>query len=112
MVMLEAFETDELEELHGSLPLGRPHPAGNLAADDRVREHRAPRQEVVALEDKAAIGAGPTHRPAVEPNLARCGGVGAPPPPAEPGLSAPPGGRQRGEPRPPAARGGAPPPLP
>src|SRR6185503_10159407 len=71
MVVLEALEPDELQQFHRALPLGGAYLACDLAADDRVGEHRAPRQQAVALEHEAAVAARSMHRAPVEQNLAR-----------------------------------------
>src|SRR5262249_40751406 len=57
MVVLESLEADELQQLHRALPLGGADLARDLAPDDRVGEHRAPRQKIVALEHEAAVAA-------------------------------------------------------
>src|SRR3954447_12715940 len=71
MVILETLEPDELQQLHCSLAFRRPDLARDLAADDRVGEHRAPGQQAVVLEHEAAIAARATHRAPVEQYLAR-----------------------------------------
>src|ERR1700693_5025932 len=71
MIVLEAFQPDELQQLHGALAVGGADRAGDFAADDGVGEHRAPRQETVVLEHKAAVAAGLAHGAAVEQHLAR-----------------------------------------
>ena len=44
--------------------LRRPDLPGDLAPDDRIGEHRAPRQQAVVLEHEATVAAGPrTARP-------------------------------------------------
>src|SRR5262249_39011949 len=73
MVVLESLEADELQELHRALPFGGAHSARDLAPDDRVGEHRAPRQEIVTLEHEAAVAARTAHRASVERHLARGG---------------------------------------
>src|SRR5262249_35202526 len=70
MIALKSLETDEFEQLHRALPFGRTHPAGDLAADDRVGEHGAPGQEVVGLEHETAVASRPGYRAAVEIDLA------------------------------------------
>ena len=70
VIVLEAFEPDELEQLHGALAVGSADRAGDFAADDGVGEHRAPRQQAVVLEHKAAVGAGLAHGAAVEQHFA------------------------------------------
>ena len=71
MVVLEPFEADELEELHGSPPLRRADPAGDLAPDDRIGEDRAPRQQAVGLKHETAVAARAAHRAPVEQHVAR-----------------------------------------
>ena len=71
VIVLEAFEPDELQQLHGALAVGRTDRAGDLAADDGVGEHGAPRQQAVVLEHEAAVGAGLAHGAAVEQHVAR-----------------------------------------
>src|SRR3954452_10400343 len=68
--MLEAFEPDELEKLHGARALRRPDLTGDLAADNGVGEHRAPREETVALKYEPAVAAGGIHHAPVERHLA------------------------------------------
>src|SRR4030081_2009627 len=75
MVVLETFEPDELQQLHGPLPFGRAHLARDLAPDDGVGEHRAPGQQAVVLEHKDAVAAWAVPRTAVEQNLARARGL-------------------------------------
>jgi len=53
------------------LPLGRTDVTRDLAPDDRVGEHRAPRQKIVALEHEAAVAAWAAHGAPVERHLAR-----------------------------------------
>src|SRR5262249_61973783 len=67
MVMLESLKADELQELHRALPFGGADSARDLAPDDRVGEHRAPRQEIVALEHQAPIAPPPPHPPPPPP---------------------------------------------
>jgi len=55
----------------------RPDSARDLAPDDRVGEHRAPRQKIVALEHEAAVAARAAHGASVERHLARAGGFEA-----------------------------------
>src|SRR5215472_5555196 len=74
MVVLEALEADELQELHRAPPFGRPDSARDLAPDDRVGEHCAPRQKIVALEHEAAVAARAAHGASVERHPARAGG--------------------------------------
>src|SRR5262249_57136432 len=90
MVMLESLKADELQELHRALPFGGADSARDLAPDDRVGEHRAPRQEIVALEHEAAIAARAAHRASVERHLARGGGFEAPDDAQKGGLAAAP----------------------
>src|SRR5262249_33472478 len=73
MVVLESLEADELQELHRALSFGGTDPARDLAPNDRVGEHGAPRQKIVALEQEAAIAARAAHRASVERHFARAG---------------------------------------
>src|ERR1700744_679785 len=58
MIVLEAFESDQLQKFHGALAVIRADRAGDFAPDHGVGEYRSPRQQAVVLKDKAAIGAG------------------------------------------------------
>src|SRR5262249_10747772 len=73
MVVLESLEADELQELQCALPFGRADAPRDLAPDDRVSEHRAPRQKIVVLEHEAAVAARTAHGASVERHLARAG---------------------------------------
>src|SRR5262245_11169930 len=73
MVVFESLEADELQKLHRALPFGRADSPRDLAPDDRVGEHRAPRQKIVVLEHEAAVAARTAHGASVERDLARGG---------------------------------------
>ena len=93
IVVLEAVEPDQLEQLHGAPPLDRADLAGDLGPDDGVGEHRAPRQQAVALEHEAAVAAGTVQRAAVEQQLAGARGLEARDDAQERGLAAARSGR-------------------
>src|SRR5262249_57670401 len=86
MVVLESLEADELQKLHRALPFGRADSPGDLAPDDRVGEHRAPRQKIVVLEHEAAVAARTAHGASVERDLAPAGRFQARPDAHKPGL--------------------------
>src|SRR5205807_9476367 len=69
MVIFESLEADELQELQGALPFDRTDAARDLPPDDRVCEHRAPRQEIVGLKHETAVAARTADRAPVEPDL-------------------------------------------
>ena len=71
IVVLEAFEPDELEQVERALALRGADAAGDLGADQRIGEHGAPRQQAVVLEHEAAVAARAAHDAAVEQHLAR-----------------------------------------
>src|SRR4029434_4657927 len=70
MVVFEALEADELQEVPRALPFRRADLARDFAPDARVREHGAPRQKMVGLEHEAAVEARSTDGAAVELDLA------------------------------------------
>src|SRR6266511_3808732 len=70
MVVFEALEADELQEVPRALPFRRADLARDFAPDDRVREHGAPGQKIVGLEHEAAVEARSTDGAAVELDLA------------------------------------------
>src|ERR1700730_1002094 len=71
MVMLEAFQADELQKLQRALAFDRPYLPRNLASDDRVRKDGAPGQQTVGLKNEAAIAAGTAHHAPIEQDMSR-----------------------------------------
>src|SRR2546430_6224924 len=69
MIVFEALEADELQELERAPPFGRADPTRDLAPDDRVGKHRTPGKEIIGLEHEAAVAAWSRDRAAVEFDL-------------------------------------------
>src|ERR1700751_1859094 len=69
MIVFEALEADELQQLQRAPPFGWANSTCDLAPDDRVGKHRAPRQETIGLEHEAAVPAWSRDRAPVELNL-------------------------------------------
>src|SRR6202042_1991123 len=67
----EAFQPDELDELERpELRLGHVEPE-DLGADQRIAQHRAPRQQLRSLEHEADVTPRPGDRAPVQQHVAR-----------------------------------------
>src|SRR4029077_2253327 len=69
MIVFDGLEADELQQLQRAPPLGWANSTCDLAPDDRVGKHRAPRQEIIGLEHEAAVPAWSRDRAPVELDL-------------------------------------------